>query len=333
MRPRYATFLVAVALTACENDGQFRPGVENGELPAPRPVESDTYTDVLVQSVQPVVDVLFVIDNSCSMSNDQAALSENAPAFMQWFVSSGLDYHIGVVSTDVVDSSDNGRLQAPPGFPLWIDSSDNDAINTFSQMAVLGSFGASPERGLDGLYRAIEVEGRAYNNGFLRQDSNLNVIVVSDEDDFSMDVSPPELVRWFGGLRPDDQLTFSAIDNPLAGESGPGRKYRDIAENFAGEIWDINQDDWATVLERLGLQATGRRAEFFLSRNPVQESIEVQVQLPGTKATALVPPVEFDAEGLAMGAGWAYVPIRNTVLFYDYVPPELAVVRITYELR
>ena len=61
------------------------------------------------------LDILWVIDNSCSMTEEQQALSQNFASFVQYFVGSGLDYHIGVVSTDwdnlAGDHHDAGRYE------------------------------------------------------------------------------------------------------------------------------------------------------------------------------------------------------------------------------
>ena len=78
-----------------------------------RPVETPTQTDRLVQVLPPEVDVLWIIDNSSSMSDEQAALTTNFPAFMDFFLGSGLLYHIGVVSTDY--ATDQGRLEQAAG--------------------------------------------------------------------------------------------------------------------------------------------------------------------------------------------------------------------------
>src|SRR5690606_37791089 len=67
----------------------------------PRPLEPVRHTDRLLQSNQPEVDVLWVVDSSCSMSDDQAALMTYFPVFFDFFEGSGIDYHLGVVSTDM----------------------------------------------------------------------------------------------------------------------------------------------------------------------------------------------------------------------------------------
>jgi hypothetical protein len=70
------------------------------EAPNAKELESPTRTDEIVQLTTPSADVLWVVDNSSSMSDNQRALTDNFPVFFDWFLGSGLDYHIGVVSTD-----------------------------------------------------------------------------------------------------------------------------------------------------------------------------------------------------------------------------------------
>src|SRR5262245_57636987 len=75
------------------------------------------------------IDVLFVIDNSGSMGQEQANLTANFPMFIQVLNDSGLDYRVGVTTTgrnytyqmmtpigpitESQDGGDNGRLFAP----------------------------------------------------------------------------------------------------------------------------------------------------------------------------------------------------------------------------
>ena len=91
----------------------------------PLAVEAPFQTDVIVQVSIPVVDVLFVIDDSCSMEDEQGALTANFPRFMDYFVGSGLDYHVGVVSTDL-DSALGGKLRIGSDGSSYIDTSSLD---------------------------------------------------------------------------------------------------------------------------------------------------------------------------------------------------------------
>jgi len=66
----------------------------------PPDLGADVKTDRIVQVTVPSVDVLWVIDNSCSMEEEQSSLTGNFSKFMNYFTNSGLDYHVGVVSAE-----------------------------------------------------------------------------------------------------------------------------------------------------------------------------------------------------------------------------------------
>jgi hypothetical protein len=90
-----ATSLAAlvVAAAACSP--------ENPRLMAPPLTYSDAVVEAKPQemTVEPKVDILFVMDNSGSMSDEQAKLSDNVDKFaMAIAKNSGIDFHVGVTS-------------------------------------------------------------------------------------------------------------------------------------------------------------------------------------------------------------------------------------------
>ncbi len=74
-------------------------------------------TDTFTQLSQPTVDVLFMIDNSCSMSDKQKSLADNSASFFQTATTLNTDYHVAVVSNDMADASQSGNFQARNGAP------------------------------------------------------------------------------------------------------------------------------------------------------------------------------------------------------------------------
>jgi hypothetical protein len=56
------------------------------------------------------------------MQEEQTALTGSFDSFVNYFVGSGLDYHIGVVSTDQDDPNHKGKLREFNGH-RWIDDS------------------------------------------------------------------------------------------------------------------------------------------------------------------------------------------------------------------
>lgn len=179
-----------------------------------------TEVETTVPAAKPrPADIIFVVDNSCSMADEQENLARNFNAFIQEIAGSG-DYQIGIVTTDVL--SENGQREGlttsifRDSFPntfLTIDSntacrntgiplgcfrvgegaakavitSEDDRDNQialFRSNILVGSCGDGRESGLDGMLRALSLLGpNECNAGFLRPDANLVVIIVSDEED------------------------------------------------------------------------------------------------------------------------------------------------------
>ena len=65
---------------------------------------------VVVPAAKPIpADILFIVDNSCSMEDEQQLLGQNFDAFIRQIVGSG-DYRIAIISTDVYAACGNGVL-------------------------------------------------------------------------------------------------------------------------------------------------------------------------------------------------------------------------------
>ncbi len=160
------------------------------------------------------IDILFVVDDSDSMAQEQGSLARNFPEFVRVLESIGdlPDLHLGVVSSDVGTApyevadcegdGDDGLLQVPATCPALTDGrryienlADPDApggrrVNVdpattmaeqFACMAELGVGGCGFEQHLESMRRALD--GR--NGDFLRDDAFLAVIFIQDEDDCS----------------------------------------------------------------------------------------------------------------------------------------------------
>jgi hypothetical protein len=287
------------------------------------PLQVDNITQVTI----PSVDVLWVIDNSCSMEEEQTALRNSFSDFMHYFTDSGLDYHVGVVSTDMDARQQSGKLQEDDSGDgsRYIDTSysADQAVESFRQRANLGTGGSSEERGKDAAWGALVDEANATNAGFYRDDASLSIVVISDERDQSH-TSQNEFISWMENLKTGDAVaTFSSIVGPEPNgcrTAEVGRGYLEVTEAVGGIEWSICTDDWSGLLTELGLQAAGLRREFFLSLVPVEDTIQVTVDADGT------------AETFEAGTDWTYSRTRNSVTFADYVPDPLSVVSIQYEV-
>ena len=176
------------------------------------------------------MDVLFVVDDSGSMGEEQTNLASNFPRFVEvldgYRTDTGqpLDYRLGVTTTgkDVTtiirfpssfglpdmefeEEGPDGALLAPDDCGMsmpWIESGSTDVPGTFSCVAQVGTGGSSVEMPLYALELALtERVADGSNAGFLREDALLAVVILTDEDDCSRLDDPiiQELEDPFGG--------------------------------------------------------------------------------------------------------------------------------------
>ena len=166
----------------------------------------------------PNLDILFVVDNSASMAEQQASLAANFTRMIDVLeqLDGGLpNLHIGVVSSDMgtsaLDTSpapalgvigqggcqgygDNGALHVGSlvtgNFISDVAQSDgtretnySGALrDAFSQIATVGALGCGFEQHLSAMSAALT---NPANAGFLRPEANLAVVIIADEDDCS----------------------------------------------------------------------------------------------------------------------------------------------------
>jgi len=315
--------LGAIGLMGCTGEYDISSDGSRYGTPNPWEVEPTHQVDSIQQVGVPEVDVLFVVDNSCSMADDQEELAANFPRFMEYFLGSGLDYHIGVVSTDMYDPGHSGRLRDVGG-ERYVDVDTRDPVDLFASMATMGSSGSADEQGRAAAFSALDEHRHQYNAGFLRKNATMHLIVVSDEKDHSPDatISLSEFIGYLGDLKPDPEMvTFSSIVGPEGGcwsaEAGTG--YLEVTDAIGGIAYSICEARWSKLLDQLGMQAAGLKREYFLSQLPVGETIDVKVV----------------DDGNTFGFGrdeWVYDATRNSLTFTEYVPDSLAEVRIAYDV-
>lgn len=349
--------LLSIALlAACTGDAGSIAGRDDLiGVPTDISLETPKKIDRIIQVTKPEVDVLWVVDDSCSMSEEQGKLAENFPNFIKFFLDSGLDWHIGLVSTDTEDDAKNGKLQGAGGY-RYIDAATPNPVAVFAQASAMGIGGSASERGLLAAQRAISQPTPAIqqaNRNFIREDAALHIIVISDEEDQSLPrVGSPEFITFLRNLKDDADtpVTFSSIVGPKPmgcanadTNAVAGSIYINVTNKVGGVFSSICEDDWTPVLEELGLQAAGLRKEYFLSELPVPGSIEVWVEdgdytLAGIDETLIKPtrPITAlcDEAGYSSCFQYRYNPERNSIYITDsvYIPAPDAIVNIEYLL-
>ena len=122
-----------------------------------------------------IVDILLVVDNSGSMKEEQDKLAPRLSALLTKIQDA--NWKIAVTSTDATASPNSCDVQ-------YITKNDPNAENAFKSAVSLGISGSGYERGIFKARKALECMKQG-PNPFLRSDSTLAVLIVSDEDNCS----------------------------------------------------------------------------------------------------------------------------------------------------
>lgn len=313
-----------------------------------RGVSKAEQTDRFIQQSEAKVDVLFVVDNSGSMMEEQQSLGQNFAAFMSAAENANVDYHIGVTTTGI-EPSPGGWSVCPGGaeggeagrlFPANNSSPRIITPETPSPDAVFANntrVGVCHwnEQGIEASYRALSdpllnnVDDATTslpndgNGGFLRPEAKLAIIYLSDEEDSSP--RPVDFYKtYFFALKGGDttKLSISAIVGPTNLSTCPtassaGTRYMALAQATGGVVESICTPNWADSLRNIATSAFGPNRTFKLSEKPE----------PADGSTIVVR-----VDGVVVG-GWHYDAGTNSVVFdQDAAPPPGSVVEITYSL-
>ncbi|MBE4752539.1 choice-of-anchor D domain-containing protein [Corallococcus sp. ZKHCc1 1396] len=312
-----------------------------------RALSKTDQTDRFFQEAEAKVDVLFVIDNSGSMMEEQQSLGANFSAFLSAATAAHVDYRIGVTTTGLDPSpggwsecpggalgGENGRLFPVDGSsPRIITPETPHAAQVFATNTQVGVCHWN-EQGLDAAWRALSdpllynlddprtPQSADGNGGFLRQDAKLAIIALSDEEDFS---SQPVAFyeTYFLALKGNDpaKVTFNAVVGPedlstCPTSSSSGTRYMALAQKLGGVVDSICTPNWAASLEKLSESAFGPNRNFPLTQKPAD-------------AGALTVRVD----GAPVADGWTYDARTNAVIFdRQRAPMPGALVEVTYPL-
>jgi hypothetical protein len=281
---------------------------------------NDDVEEISILAPPSSVDVLFVVDNSASMYEEQVALANGFQSFFSYFDQSTIDYHLGVVSTDMLDAGQSGRLQGS-GADLWIEPTTVDKEAVFTDMVQLGTNGSYEEQGRDAAFAALETLVSTDNAGFSRPEAQLHVVFVSDEEDQSTAVPTADFHDWMGTSR-DEPAMAHAITGLAASSCNAvfdvGQLYLDYAADSGGTTHDLCAPDWAGLLSDIGFEASGRERTYFLLHPADPTTIEVSVDSANGTVTVWDPTT------------YTYDPAGPSLTFVDEAPEPGAIVRIAY---
>lgn len=230
------------------------------------------------------VDILFVVDNSGSMQEEQVGIGNKINGFLDKI--KYLNWQIALTTTDdratTPDAGGTDRAWSDGNFrPFGNDtgsmyimrSSQVSAANAQSLLSgaiQVGTKGSGTERGINSSYRAVERFSQpGMQRDFFRPNARLAVVLISDEDECSTGLAncpaasagksqPQNLVNLvkaqLGGSK---VFSFNSIiyipdDAGCTTGGNQGKVYKEMTELTGGVMGSVCSNDFATPLAALG---------------------------------------------------------------------------------
>ncbi len=272
---------------------------------------SDTFTQNTAQNAK--VDILWVVDDSGSMGDEQSALAYNFDVFINDFIQRDIDFKMAITTTDARDGY-SGVMKGDAN-KLTRDAAranETQFKEDFKQMIRVGTRGSGREMGL-------ETSKDFFDNyrSWMRDDAYLIVVYISDEQDQSSDEVASYMNRLRGlkaqaGMVKAYSIVTQDIDPSKQWET-LGTRYEEASNITGGEIANIHQDFY-TTLSNFGIKILELLDSFPLSGVPVDANIEITVN------------------GSELQSGWVYDEQARVIRFdRSAIPSEGSIVIAYYQ--
>lgn len=252
-----------------------------------------------------IVDILFVIDNSGSMSAKQALLSNLAKDFIKHI--EGIDYQIAAISTDDID------IISP-----FIISPNADSVDKLEELMIhFGVDGSPEEHVFYNIAQYLQLEQSAM---LFRPFSSREIIVLTDEKEQSVD-DFGEAYSWEATLKLfPESTTFNGIV-PITENCWPestATNLINIINQTKGELINICSEDEsiASDYKKLG-EAIAKRSA--LSLKPVMPVSKIKL---GESIDFYSIKVSYGSQIIPRGdlqKGWVFDSFTNEILFGDRI--------------
>jgi hypothetical protein len=312
----------------------------------------DTHqTDEFTQVTGQEVDILWIIDDSGSMCEEQDRLNQSFSDFIAQANVWKNDFHLGGISVNVTDEAVIGRLNRGDKSitPRYMTKTNG---GSFAKMTMYGCNGGSDsqEAGMQAAQTALSaplatdtgvvcgndsdcandanicpdpatcaykcVDGKCggFNAGFLREGAQLEMVVLSDEEDQSSGGLPfyVDFFKNIKGWYNVDMMHFNAIVgidgvpkggsesacvSSDGGTADSGDRYLQVATETKGLAGSICESSYSKIMNEIGNLTFHPKLQFFLSRLADPATVTVKVN------------------GTTCSAGWRYDAPSNSIIF------------------
>ncbi len=312
---------------------------------------STTYankSDAFVATSDPLVDFVWVVDNSGSMSEEQSAVQSAATTFFNKLSNKHLDYRLGVIKTGGSGGSNSCTSPTTRAYDMkgnWTTASDG--ASAFTANVNVGTAGCGTESGIYSAEKALAMSTIVPRSG-----AKVIFVMVSDEGDqwgcyqgtyqagannvssspynpcsgkSTFDVNSNVFktngykVYTVSGLDSTTGLsgTCAVAPTSAAYTNNKWSGYYDLAQSTGGSSASICSSDYNSIMDNIVTQAAGSSG-YALSRTPLSSSLAVKVN--GTA-------VAQDATN-----GWQYNSSSKTIVFSGTAwPSSGSSITVTYD--
>ena len=261
--------------TTGSTDGGTTAG---GTVGGGQPVSDWTDSFTQVADSDKKVDIAWVVDNSGSMGDDQTSLANNFDSFIRNFITRGIDFKMGITTTDCSTEAKCGA--AVPGSlesltAVQANGNPQAFISTFKAHIKVGTNGSSRERGLFAAEKFLD----RYAQEHYRSDSRLVLVFVSDEEDQSPQSTQYYLNRYLAekaNMGQDYVRAYSIVKTGCQSSGCQFARYAYQSNNTGGSVLNID-GNFANTLADIGADIQSLIDSFSLSHTPVAGSLEVKV--------------------------------------------------------
>lgn len=256
------------------------------------------------------VDIVWIVDDSGSMGDDQESIANNFSAFIDEFLTQAKDFKMGITTTDIFRK--NGKFVHDLELLTSVKAAENESQfkQDFRDEIKVGTRGSGREFAFDNM---VESTIHSFNQNFFRDDALLAFVVVTDEPEQGEDT----VQQYY-----DDLLAFKGGDKNLVKVypihrvfgTSKDQRFKDIADLSGGFTADI-QGDFYKNLRDIGGTILNLIGSFILTQKPFNPSA-----------------IEVFVEGVKVTSGWSYKSNANSIVFDEgQVPEEGAKVKVVYE--
>ncbi len=265
----------------------------------------------VVQAASNKADVLFVIDNSGSMQDEQTEIGNRINRFFDKLKI--LDWRVGIITTDPYEIdpltnrlnplADGALLRFPNGsYHLKSNIAQSTAQDYFERTIFRPEIGNGHERGIYNTFRSIERSQNPINEtnrrlrDFYRDNASLSVVLISDENETLLDgASRPlwaqeksdgnELIKKVKQTWGDKKLfRFNSVivrpgdDACIKTNEKFGYAYDQLSRATQGVVEDICANDYSGALQNIADQVLNLQKSYLLNCEPQDIDGDGQVE-------------------------------------------------------